>query len=101
MIPITDVLALDDVEQLRITVKEWKNAEIIVSSMTALERADVEKRWAKKDATSDPAGFRSDILTACLKTEDGKPWATPEQIKQLMGKNAKAMERLFEAACKI
>ncbi len=93
---IEDILKLDDAHRTTVTVPEWGDAEVVVVSMTAAERADVEKRWAKKDASTDPAAFRLDILTPCL-----RQWATPDQVKQLLGKNARAVERLFEAACKV
>jgi hypothetical protein len=93
---IDDVLQLDDAHRKTVLIPEWENMEIVIVSMTAAERADIERRWAKKDASTDPAAFRCDVLTACL-----KHWATAEQVKQLLGKNARAVERLFTAACEV
>lgn len=98
---IEDILKMDDAHRESVEVPEWNKSHISVCSMTALERAEIERRWSKKDATTDPAQFRADVLERCLKTPDGKPLGTSEQIMQLMGKNANAIERLFEAACRV
>lgn len=98
---IDQILLLDDSHKRTVAVPEWNGAEILVASMTATERADIEKRWSNRRATNDPAGFRQDILERSLKNEDGTPFGTPDQIKSLMGKNAAAVERLFEAACEV
>lgn len=91
-----EVLKLDDSNRETVDIPEWGGIRIVVESMTAQERADIEKRWAKKEASSDPAAFRIDVLTPCL-----RKWATAEQVKQLLGKNSRAVERLFEAACRV
>lgn len=100
-ISIEQILAMDDAHRTTVAIPEWKDAKIDVYSMTATERADIERRWANKRAQADPAGFRGDILERSLKKPDGSPFATADQIKQLMGKNANAVERLFEAACEV
>lgn len=98
---IEEILALDDAHREEVTVPEWNGAKLLVMSMTGAERAEIEKRWSRKEASSDPAAFRADVLERTLKKPDGSPFATPEQIKQLIGKNAQAIERLFEAACSV
>lgn len=99
---IEEILAMDDAHRLEVPVKEWgEDVMVPVVSMTATERADVEKRWSKKDAASDPAAFRLDVLVRTLKYADGKPFGTPEQIALLMNKNASAVEKVFEAACQV
>lgn len=98
---LADILAYDDAHRETVTVPEWNNAHVTVSSMTALERADIEKRWSKKEAATDPAAFRADVLERSLKKDDGTPLATTDEIQKLMQKNAKAIERLFEAACRV
>jgi hypothetical protein len=97
---IEEILAKDDAHREEVPVKEW-GVSVPVVSMTAEERSELEKRWQKKDATSDPAAFRRDVLELTLKYPDGKPFATPEQIKLLMGKNANAIETLFEAGSRL
>lgn len=98
---IDDILALDDAHREVVEVPEWRNARILVVSMTGIERADIERRWTKKDASSDPAAFRADVLERTLKNQDGTPFGTPEKIRALVGKNAQAVERLFEAGCRV
>lgn len=98
---IDDILKMDDAHKEIVCVPEWGNAELVVWSMTAAERSEIEKRWSSKPAGSDPLGFRRDVLARTLKAADGSPLGTPEQIDQLMNKNARAIERLFEAACRV
>jgi len=98
---IEQVLAMDDAQRLDVIIPEWGSASIRVVSMTGTERSEIEKRWTKTDASTDPAAFRADVLQRTLKSDDGSPFGTPDQIKALIGKNAQAVERLFEAACRV
>lgn len=98
---IEEILALDDVRTERVPIPEWKDVTIRVDSMSATERAKIEKDWSGGKASRDPAGFRVDILHKTLKNDDGTPFGTPEQIKALMGKNGRAIERLFDTACSV
>lgn len=97
---IEEILATDDAHRETVPVPEW-GTDVLVVSMSAEERADIEKRWARKDASSDPAAFRADILERSLKKQDGTPFATTEQIKALLKKNANAVESVFEKACQV
>lgn len=101
MITIEDILKYDDAHRETVKVAEWGDAEVTVFSMTAQERSDIERMWSKKDAASDPAAFRLHILERTVKNPDGTTFATPEQFKALMGKNAAAVEKVFEAGCKV
>lgn len=100
-VSIEDILAMDDTHRETVTIPEWNNAEVLVVSMTADERSEMEKSWYKKEAASDPKAFRLDILQRTVKKEDGTPFGTPEQFAALMAKNAMAVERLFDAGCKL
>src|SRR5688572_8468677 len=100
MATIEEILSKDDAHREEVTVKEW-GLSVPVVSMTATERSDVEKRWSKKDAASDPAAFRLDVLSRTLKYPDGKPFGTPEQYAALMSKNANAVETVLEAGCRL
>lgn len=101
-VSIEDILAMDDTHRETVTIPEWNNAEVLVVSMTADERSEMEKTWYKKDAASDPKAFRLDMLRRTAKKDDGvTPFGTPEQFAALMGKNANAVERLFDAGCKL
>ena len=100
MISIEDVLAKDDAHRESVRVEEW-GADVTIISMTAQERSDIEKKYSGVKASSDPAGFRLDILSRSIKKDDGSPWGTPEQFKALLNKNASAIETLFEKACEV
>ena len=97
---IEEILATDDSHREDVSIAEWSTI-VPVCSMTAEERADIEKRWSKKDASSDPGAFRLDVLERTLKYPDGKAFGSPEQIKALMAKNANAIEKLFSTACRL
>lgn len=97
---IEEILKTDDAHREMVKVERW-GTDVLVVSMTAEERSDIEKKWSGKKATTDPGGFRADVLERSMKKDDGTPFASTEQIKQLMKKNAEAVETVFEAACKI
>lgn len=97
---ILDILATDDAHRETVHVPLW-DADIVVFSMTATERAEIERHWSDKKPSEDPCGFRQAVLSKSLKNEDGSPFGTDEQFAQLMHKNASAIEVLFEAACRV
>lgn len=97
---VDEILALDDAHRELVPVPEWGES-ITVCSMTGEERADIERMWANRQASSDPAQFRADVLARTLKNGEGKPWCTFEQARSLLRKNAGAVERLFSAACRL
>lgn len=98
---IEEVLAFDDSHRETVTVPEWDNAEMLIVSMTAEDRGELEKTWAKRKGTEDPTAFRVDILQRTWKNADGSPFGTPEQIREVMKKNATAVERLVDAGCRV
>jgi len=71
-------------------------------TMSGVERADMEKRFAGSEAaTTDPGGFRAAILTATWVDEAGEPLFTAEDAAALLSKNAKTLETVVEVACKL
>lgn len=99
---IEDILALEDASFKEVPIPQWGDRKIMVVSMTAEERSEMEKKWSHKQATSDPWGFRRDVLCQTVKKQDKTtPWGTPEQFDELRCKNAEAIETLFEAGCSL
>ena len=99
---IDDVLELDDSHHQEVNVPQWKDATFYIYSITANERAELEKRFGRKDdAQKDPAGFRAAVLEQSWKKKDGTPFGTKQQISDVMKKNAAAVELLFEAALEV
>lgn len=90
---IEQVLSTDDSHSENINVPQW-GCSVTVWSITARERAEIEKAWSNKKASSDPAGFRRDLLSKALRI-------TSENAEKLLDKNAVAVETLFEAACRV
>lgn len=97
---IEEILAMDDTQTEVVSVPEWKT-DVPVVSMSSEERSAVEKKWSKMKPSDDPGAFRYDILSRSMKKEDGTPFGTEDQFKALMKKNANAIERLFEVACRV
>lgn len=98
---IEEILKTDDAHREQVPMPEW-NDTITVVSMSAEERSDIERVFSgRNSAQSNPGGFRAAVLERSIKKSDGTPWATAEQIKQLMKKNTVPVERLFETACRV
>ncbi len=100
MTTIDDVLASDDAHSETVEVPEW-GGTIRVQSITVVERARVERLWSG-NGKSDPVALRAELLLAALKREDGLPFASREQIDEMLKtKNASIVERLVDAALRV
>jgi len=76
-----------------------EGACVYVRSMTGQARSDYEKRWAKRKASSDPGGFRWDLLRQTMCDENGAAILTEADQAAAMGQDAATIEDIFEAAC--
>lgn len=96
-----EILAVDDLPCEEIEVPEWKGA-VRVRVLRADERSDIERLFIKKKPSDDPGGFRAEILRKTLLDPSGGPLlADDDAARAFMGKSAAAVERLFEAACRL
>lgn len=99
---LEQIAAANDQHEETFEIPEWGGVKLRVRSMSAIEKAEIEKSWARRDATKDPGRFRADVLAQTLKAEDGTPVGSAEQIYQvIMNRNAEIVERLFDAACRV
>jgi hypothetical protein len=94
------ILAQDDSHNEELQIPEW-DVTVRLRSMTAKERGELEGRWAKRDAAKDPGSFRIDVLSLTLKTAEGEPLGTAEELRGLLDKNANVVERIFERSCEL
>ena len=101
MATIEQILAVSDDGARDVLVPEWGGLAVKVASMSAADRAGIERDFAGKKAAADPAGFRVAVLAACLRGDDGKLLGARDKIAGIMAKSAKAIERLFAVACDI
>jgi len=76
---------------------------VFVRSMTGTERSKLEKRFLAREAKEAPGDFRCTVLTLTVVDAEGQRLFEDgdEVRKRLMGKNARGLEVIFEAACRL
>jgi hypothetical protein len=96
-------LAADDRKLVRVGLAEAYGAEacVYVRVMSGKERSEVEKIWAgPKKPSTDPGGFRWDLLVRCVADEEGRTLFEEGDREAVMQKSSATLETLFEAACR-
>jgi hypothetical protein len=78
-----------------------KEACFYVRRMSGTERSEIEKRWYNKEVSTNPGGFRWDVLLRTIVDEGGNAIFTADMQAGVMGKNAGTLEMLFEKACEL
>lgn len=97
------ILAADDLGILKVTVKEWPDADgkpmtLGIRVMTVGERDAYEREWIGKRETGID-NFRTKFLARCLcHPESGERLFTDAQIEKLASKSARVVSTLFEKA---
>ena len=96
------ILGADDITSVRLEVPEW-GGHLYVRVMTGRERDHMENECqaAIKDGRAAPTNFRSKLAVACCCDDQGQALFTAEQVDELAGKSAAALDLVFEAAMKI
>ena len=95
------ILGTDDIVIERLEIPEWKG-HIFIKSMTGNQRDE----WETHIVRSRDAAHRAVLLRgrlACISAchEDGKPLFTMAQITEVGKKNARALNRIFDASTKL
>lgn len=73
-----------------------------IASMTARTRSELEKKFlVKRNAMDDPGGFRVALLVRTIVDEAGELIFTDDDLDMLLDKDAKKLEKLFEASCEL
>lgn len=94
------ILAAEDLPKETVPVPEW-GGDVIVRSMTAVERDDLEahflsERAKSKEGVDAVRNFRARTLVLCIVDESGKRlFEKPEDVDALGRKNAAVISRLF------
>lgn len=99
------ILAADDLSVLKVTVKEWKDADgkplvLGIRVMTVEERDSYEREWiGNKERGID--NFRTKYLARCLcHPESGERLFDEQGIEALARKSSAVVSKLFERAMK-
>jgi hypothetical protein len=92
------ILAAQDIKSEDVDVPEW-GGSVRVRMMTGSERDGVLARLVgAMDAGERSTRYRSALLAACLVGEDGVALFGPDEVAQLAGKSATALDRVFKVA---
>jgi len=96
---IEEVLAKEDLPLIEVQIPQW-GGSVWVRTMRADERSVMEdEHTASRNGDAVKSGmFRKRLLGRTLANEDGSDWLSPQQLDQLMTKNAAAVELIVEAA---
>jgi hypothetical protein len=98
------IVAVDDLKIERVTVPEW-GGEVLIRTMNGLERSQFDsdiivERNGERDV--DKQRFFSELLSRTLVGEEGsRLFASPEEVRQLMGKSGEVLTRLGQVALRI
>ncbi len=96
-----DILGANDLKTELVACPEW-GGDVCLKSMTGLERDRFELGMTKKGKNgkreNDTDNLRAKLVAACAVDEKGKQLFTEAQALELGAKNAKALDRCFDAA---
>lgn len=93
---LEQILAANTLPKQAIVIPEW-NGEVYVQTLDIATRSAIEDEFAGKKGVKS-LSFRARLLCATVVDEAGKPLL---QESHIPGLNAKAAERLFEAALEL
>ncbi len=98
-----EIFAVDDKDFETVPVPEW-GGEVRISSITGTQRDDFEQSLILergKDRKTNLRNVRAKLIVLCAVNEDGSKMFTDDDIRRLGRKNAKPLDRLFDACQKI
>lgn len=97
------ILEADDVEYDEIDVPEW-GGSVRLKSIRGNQRDAYEASIVTQNGTDSKINLRNaraKLIVMCAIDEDGRPLFTSEDISALGRKNAKPLDRLFDACQKL
>ena len=100
MLTRQEILDVSDLDKKVVTVPEWKG-DVIVKTMTGTEREAWESTLFETKGNKTRTkmeNLRAKLLACCLVDEEGKRLFTDKDINSLSGKNARALDRLYDVA---
>jgi len=95
-----DILQADDIKTESVEVPEW-GGTVLVKGMTGSERDRFELAMISdpgKSSKVNLSDMRAKLCSLTIVNENGKLLFTPSDIKDLSGKSAAALQRVFEVA---
>lgn len=98
-----DILSVDDAEVREIDIPEWGGTVRIKSiTGTARDAFEASLREGKgKNADVNLRNLRARLISLCVVDEDGKRMFSKEDVGRLGAKNAKPLDRLFDACTEL
>ena len=92
------ILAVQDLNVLKVHVKEW-GGDVYIRCMTVGERDAYECEWLANKERGVP-NYRSKFLARCLCDKEGARLFTDAEVEQLASKSISVVNRLFNKAMK-
>jgi hypothetical protein len=100
-----EIWAVDDNLYEFVEVPEWGNKKVRVKALSASERDKYEQSLGKLDKKGnmvpDLTNQRARLVSLCVVDGGGKRMFSDTEVLKLGGKNAKAVNRVYEAAAKV
>jgi len=94
------ILAAHDLKKVEVEVPEW-GGSVYVKTITAAERDNFESAIYHNKNKININNVRARLASLTVVDEKGKKLFAPEDIGALGKKSAAALDRVFQAACKI
>lgn len=97
-----EILGLDDRKVVEVEVPEWGGRQIRVATMTAADRDLYELEiYEDKKAGRGVTNVRARMVARCVVDAQGERVFSEAQVAALGRKNAKALDRLYDAATRV
>lgn len=94
------ILAADDLKTEVVSVPDW-GGEVIVSTMTGIDRDKLEEAAQGDDGKIGTDNFRAKLLAFTLVDEQGNRLFTENEIEALGRKSASALNKVFNVAMRL
>jgi hypothetical protein len=99
---INDILGKEDKVTERLEISEWGGC-VYIRIMSAKERSEMEDLFMKINESKKETGkFRCELIRRTWVDHNGALMITDDALaSHMMGKNALAIEKIFEKACEV
>jgi len=94
------ILSAHDLKKIKVDVPEW-GGSVFIKTITAAERDRFESAIYKSKTKINIVNVRARLASLTVVDDKGARLFTPDDISALGEKSAMAMDRIFQAACKL